>query len=166
MQPPAAPSRQSPQDGLVLAFSICQVCEEEVPELDPISLARLLSLTSPNGSFLIRPLYLLLYNTEDSSSQVYSLCCKITKVKTVIFRPLPHIALHCPILPYIALYCRVLSFIAVQVTIYFSTHSFISFAHLTIDCGLLVAIYARTGLSSRTTKSPQMNITSNAGTKI
>ena len=72
----------------------------------------------------------------------------------------------CRILPYIALYCPILSFIAVQVTIYFSTHSFISFAHLTIDCGLLVAIYARTGLSSRTTKSPQMNITSNAGTKI
>lgn len=106
MQPPSAPSRQSPQDGLVLTFSICQVCEEEVPELDPISLARLLSLTSPNGSLLIRPLYLLLYNTEDSSSQVYFLCCKITKVKTVIFRPLPHIALHCPILPYIVVHCR------------------------------------------------------------
>ena len=93
----------------------------------------------------IRPLRFTFFAAKLLKSKLsFSVPCRI----------LPYIALHCPILPYIALYCRSLPFIAVQVTIYFSTHSFISFAHLTIDCGLLVAIYARTGLSSRTKKKP------------
>jgi hypothetical protein len=78
---------------------------------------------------------------------------------------LPYIALHCPTLPYIALYCPILSFIVVQVTIYFSTHSFISFAHLTIDCGLLVAIYTQTSSSSRANKKPAKWIPPKCGYK-